>query len=214
MFFNNSIHEALVDSEYKRKGIHLLAWVGNSQVARKNCTLRKQQQRQQEKQQAKMESNTSKVKIVSEKDIRAEIASMQSTLNFSQIKVGPGCSGCYTIVVDSTCGHLYRYRKRCQPKAPVCAGSEILTVYSQEIVLKRTKCGWCGKKDKYHLRSGGVRKNTPERVAAILRLEFDRERWRRQLMEDERAEERRRSRGESEGEKGQVETADEQPASE
>lgn len=54
----------------------------------------------------------SKFKIISEKDIQAEVASMKSTLNFSKVKVGPGCSGCYTIVIDSTCGHLYRYRKQ------------------------------------------------------------------------------------------------------
>lgn len=163
-----------------------------------------------------MKSNmSSKVRIISEKEIRAQIALIQSTLDFSQVKVGPGCSGCHTIAVDSICGHLYRYRKRCQPKAPVCAGSEILTVYSQDIVLKRKNCCSCAKKNRDRLRSGGVLINTPERVAAILRLESDKESWRRQLMEGERAEERRRLPGGSEGEKGpgQVEI-EEHPASE
>lgn len=135
-----------------------------------------------------MESTT--CKIISDKELHIEIASQRSALDFSQTKKGPGCDGCFSLVFERACGHAYVYRKRCQPRAPVCAGSEILTVQVQNIILEKTNCTICrclnieshrGKKGLKRKRHLG-----PENMAAKMRLEEARERWKRQCLEAEK----------------------------
>lgn len=138
----------------------------------------------------------SKVRFIGEEDLPAEIESQRSQLDFSQIKKGPGCSGCYTLVFDTLCGHEYVFRKRCQqPHAPVCEGSEILFIHLQDIVLKRTGCTACRflEIDNHRWKKGQKRKRgrpslTPERLAAKMRLEEGKSRWKRQCLESDLAE--------------------------
>lgn len=142
-----------------------------------------------------MNTNMSIVKVLEEKDISREIISLQSTLNFSQTRVGPGCNGCYTIVFDTICGHQFLYRKRCELRAPVCAGSEILLVYPQNIILRLDSCSPCAsiKKDNGRIKLKGIRKHAPKKTVAKMRLNEGRERWLRQLIEAGLAEKKRLS---------------------
>lgn len=136
-----------------------------------------------------METDMSKVNIISEESVPAVIISMRSKLDFSKVKCGPNCSGCYSIVFEAVCGHPFTYRKRCQPRGLVCAGSEILTVSAQDIVLRRRHCTSChhAKKDDQRLKVKSVRKRAPKKTAARMRMVSARERWRRQVLESELA---------------------------
>lgn len=142
-----------------------------------------------------MNTNMDIIKVLAEKDISREIISLQSTLDFSHTKVGPGCNGCYTIVLDTICGHQFIYRKRCQPRAPVCAGSDILLVYPQNIILRLDSCSPCGsiKKDNGRFKPKRIQKHNPKKTVAKMRLREGRERWLRQLYEAALAEKKRLS---------------------
>lgn len=169
--------------------------------------------------------STTQVKFIGEEDLPAEIESQRAELDFSQVKKGPGCSGCYTLVFATLCGHEYVFRKRCQPHAPVCEGSEILSMHLQNIVLKRTSCNACRflEIDNHRWKKGQKRKRgrptlTPERLAAKMRLEEGKERWKRQCLESDLAERNGLSAESADPQaSGDVEIADltvEQPASE
>ena len=136
-------------------------------------------------------------KIISEKELRIEIASQRSTLDFSQTKKGPGCEGCCNLVFSTVCGHAYTSRQRCEARALVCAGSEILTVQVQDVVLKRTNCTVCrfSKIDSHGCNRWSKRRRaqTPQKAAAKLRLDVARERWRRQCLESGLADKKRPS---------------------
>lgn len=136
----------------------------------------------------------STVRYIGEEDLPSEIESQRSQLDFSQIKKGPCCSGCYTLVFDTLCGHEYVFRKRCQLRAPVCEGSEILFIHLQNIVLERPSCTACRfmEIENHRWKQGQKRKRgrptlTPERWAAKMRLEEGKERWKRQCLEAERS---------------------------
>lgn len=153
----------------------------------------------QRKQSAKMNS-MSKVRFIGEEALPAEIESQLAEIDFSQVKKGPGCAGCYTIVFDTVCGHPWTFRKRCQGPGPVCAGSEIVFVHLQDIVLRRNGCTACRflEIDNHRFKRTPKRKRgqpalTPEKLAAKMRLEEGREKWKRQCLESDIADRSRRS---------------------
>lgn len=144
-----------------------------------------------------MNTNMAKVKIISEENILAEVISLRSTLNFSKVKRDPTCAGCYNLIFETTCGHPFIYRKRCQPKAPVCAGSDILIVSAQDMIVKKRNCRDCRhiKTDNDRLKAKRMRKHTPKKIAARMRMEQGKERWARQVLEAEVADRNRLSSG-------------------
>lgn len=137
-------------------------------------------------------TNMSGVKVIGKADLHAKLISLQSTLDFSQVKVGPDCGGCYTIAFNIVCGHHISYRKRCQPGKLVCPGSDILTVHPEDIVLAREHCTKCRrlKTDTQRLKLNRIHKKT----AAKERMREGKERWMRQLLAAELAEKNRLSR--------------------
>lgn len=185
--------------------------------------------RNSKNQSAKM-NTMSKVKFIDEADLPTEIKSQRDKLDFSQIKMGPGCSGCYTLVFDTVCGHPFVYRKRCQPQGPVCAGSEILFVHLEDIVLRRTTCTSCRflSIDNHRFKKTQKRKRgqpalSPKKLAAKMRLEEGKEKWKRRCLQVDVAERDRLSaesadpQASPQGKGGDVEIVDltmEEPTSE
>lgn len=138
-----------------------------------------------------MDTNISKVKFIGEKDLFAEIASQRLQLDFSETKIGPDCDGCFSISFNTDCGHPFVYRKRCNVGDLVCAGSDILSVHLRDIVLRRKGCRECRSlkrvdnhryKDQTLKRKRGQCAHSPEQMAAKMRLEEGRERWKRQCL--------------------------------
>lgn len=144
-----------------------------------------------------MKTSMPNVKIIGEKSILAEVPSLCSTLDFSKVKRGPACKGCYSVVFETTCGHPYIYRKRCQDRAPVCAGSDILTVIAKDVVVKNRNCGDCRriKTDNERRKVMLMRKFTQKKIAARMRMEQGKERWERQVLDAEIADRNRLSSG-------------------
>lgn len=144
-----------------------------------------------------MKTSMPNVKIVGEENILAEIIPLVATLDFSKVKRGPSCKGCYSVVFETTCGHPYIYRKRCQHRAPVCVGSDILTVFAKDVIVKNRNCRDCQriKTDNERLKVKLMRRHTPKKTAARMRMEQVKERWARQLLEAEIADRNRLSSG-------------------
>lgn len=128
-----------------------------------------------------------KGRIIKKEDLLNEISSRTATLNLSYTKRGPNCEGCYNLVFETTCGHAYVSRKRCQPKGLVCAGSEILTVLidgDTTLDLKRAHCLSCRRVyNNFQLMKPNARELTPKLMAARLRADAVKEQWQRKCIE-------------------------------
>lgn len=141
---------------------------------------------------------TSTARIISERDLPAEIQSRAAALDFSHTK-RPNCTtGCYNLVFETTCGHAYTVRKRCVPHSSVCTGTDILTVHitGEDTTLVLKRCVSCHRIQKsrnsssiyndmsFRRRHLYHKRFTPKQAAARARAAAVKEMWQRKIHDE------------------------------